>query len=186
MRVIAGDVKGRTLRGPKASKEGPSHIRPTSDKIRGALFNMIGDEIVGARVLDLYAGTGALAIEALSRGAESAELVECDREALQLIAANLEHTRLAARATVNKQQVERALPVLTERYDLVLADPPYADDGLISLLNEIAERNLVRQQGLVAIEHSSRVALPDSVQNLHALKHRRHGDTTISLYRAGN
>ncbi|MDE3074872.1 MAG: 16S rRNA (guanine(966)-N(2))-methyltransferase RsmD [Chloroflexota bacterium] len=184
MRVIAGTAKGHALRGPRTPKSGASPIRPTSDKVRGALFDIIGAEIVGARVLDLYAGTGALAIEALSRGAKEAELVEADREALELIAANLAHTHLEQRARVRRQRVEKALEGLEGRYDVILADPPYADAGLISLLTEIARRGLVEQQGLVAIEHASRVALPDVIANLHLLKHRRHGDTTVSLYRA--
>jgi len=184
MRVIAGQVKGHALRGPRARRTGPSPIRPTSDKVRGALFDMIGAEVDGARVLDLYAGTGALAIEALSRGAAVAELVESDPEALRLITVNLEHTRLAGQATVLRRRVEAALPSLSGLYDLVLADPPYADVGLIPVLAEIARRGLVRQRGLVAIEHASRVPAPEAIEQLRLLKSRRHGDTTISLYRA--
>ena len=94
MRVVAGSVKGRELRGPKSPRSGPARIRPTSDKVREALFDVLAGCIEGARVLDLYAGTGALAIEALSRGADAADLVEADRQAQALITQNLASTGL--------------------------------------------------------------------------------------------
>ncbi|MHB8618123.1 MAG: 16S rRNA (guanine(966)-N(2))-methyltransferase RsmD [Chloroflexota bacterium] len=194
LRVIAGSAKGRGLRAPRAAKQGPSRIRPTSDKVRGALFDMLAPEIDGSIVLDLYAGTGALAIEALSRGAARADLVECDREALRLIEANLVATNLKRQADVWPLRVDRALKALPGRktaagdgpargYDLILADPPYADPTIVELLGQIGSGDLLRERGLLAIEHASRLPLPDRVNDLHLLKRRRHGDTTISIYR---
>lgn len=175
MRVIAGSAKGRELKGPKAGK---GTIRPTSDKVREALFDILMGHIEGARVLDLYAGTGALGIEALSRGAASAELVEADREAQALIAENLQRTGLNGRLCRGK--VEKVLDQLAGDYHLILADPPYADLTITSLLPRLAER--LCEGGLIVLEHASRVPLPEDVTGLRLWKRRRHGDTTLSMY----
>lgn len=178
MRVIAGSAKGRPLKGPRAAK---GHIRPTSDKVREALFDMLQGELEGARVLDLYAGTGALAIEALSRGAQHADLVEADREAQALIRDNLDRTGLAARAQVLARRVEPAVAQLGGRYDVILADPPYADAAIASLLPDLA--SALEPEGVLVVEHASRAAMPDEAPSLQLWKRRRHGDTTLSIYR---
>jgi len=124
MRVIAGTAKGMRLRAPRGEA-----VRPTSDMVREAIFDILGEAPLGARVLDLFAGTGALAIEALSRGAEEAVLVERSARCLALIRENLTHTRLAERARLIHGDVFREVPKLDlagEQFGLVLADPPYA------------------------------------------------------------
>ncbi|SRR5581483_1679226 len=186
MRVIGGSAKGRPLKGPRPAKSGPAHIRPTSDKVRGALFDLIVGHVEGARVLDLYAGTGALAIEALSRGAASADLVESDRDARRIIAANLEQLGFADRARVWPLTVERALAQLSGQYDVILADPPYADSIASSLLSNLCAHGLLGPATLVAVEHASRFPLPDEVSELHLYKRRRYGDTTLSIYERQN
>lgn len=182
MRVIAGSAKGRELKGPRAPRTGASRIRPTSDKVRGALFDILAGRVVGARVLDLYAGTGGLAIEALSRGAASADLVEADREAWRLITENLTRAGFAVEARLWRMRVERALPLLTGQYDLILADPPYASEQLTPLLASLASDGLLREGGIVIFEHASRVPPPEGVSGLILSKSRRHGDTTLSMY----
>jgi 16S rRNA (guanine966-N2)-methyltransferase len=177
MRIIGGSAKGRELRGPKASK---GHIRPTSDKVRGALFDILAAHLEDARVLDLYAGTGALAIEALSRGAQAADLVEADHEAQRLIADNLARAGLDESADVWRMPVEKALPLLRGQYDVILADPPYADAHIMQLLASVAP--LLSERGFIVIEHASRVSLPDEASSLKLWKRRRHGDTTLSIY----
>ncbi|HLQ33676.1 MAG TPA: 16S rRNA (guanine(966)-N(2))-methyltransferase RsmD [Chloroflexota bacterium] len=176
MRVIAGEAKGRPLKGPRGAR-----TRPTSDKLREALFDMLAPYIEGAKVLDLYAGTGALAIEALSRGAEAADLVEADTGAQGLIAGNLQRTGLAAKAHLWRMRVEKALPLLGGQYDVILADPPYADPNVTTVLAQLGR--LTAAEGLVAVEHASRVALPDDAPQLQLWKRRRHGDSTLSIYR---
>ena len=178
MRVIAGSAKGKPLKGPRAAK---GHIRPTSDKVREALFDMLQGELEGASVLDLYAGTGALAIEALSRGAEHADLVEADREAQSIIRDNLARTGVAERAKVLAKRVEPAVAQLERRYDLILADPPYADAAITSLLPDLARA--LEPEGVLVVEHASRATMPDETPNLQLWKRRRHGDTTLSMYR---
>lgn len=181
MRVIAGIAKGRELRGPKAPKSGPAKIRPTSDKVREALFDMLAAYIDGARVLDLYSGTGALGIEALSRGAASADLVEGDRRAQALIRENLASTGLREQAHVWPMKVDAALPLLGGQYDVILADPPYAEAQLPALV--LGLESLVKEQGHVVVEHASRATLADELGRLQLWKRRRHGDTTLSIYR---
>ncbi|MBI4485590.1 MAG: 16S rRNA (guanine(966)-N(2))-methyltransferase RsmD, partial [Acidobacteria bacterium] len=125
MRVIAGSLKGRRLKTP--TWEG---LRPTSDKLRETLFNVLAPRIDGARVLDLYAGTGAVGIEALSRGAAAVTFVEHDRRAQALIADNLSHCGIADGYAIIRASTVRALSDLRARgavFDLILLDPPYAD-----------------------------------------------------------
>ncbi len=176
MRVVAGSAKGRQLRGPRSTT-----TRPTSDRVREALFDILAPYVEGARVLDLYAGTGALAIEALSRGAEAADLVEADRAAQAVIQANLALTGLEDRARLWRMRVDKALTQLASQYDLILADPPYADAHVDDLLSQLG--SLLAHEGLVAIEHASRISLPDEAPALRLWKRRRHGDTSLSIYK---
>lgn len=188
MRVIAGIAKGHTLKGPKSAA-----IRPTSDKVRGAIFAMLEAvrSLEGTRVLDLYAGTGALGIEALSRGAAWCDFVEANAHACRLIAQNLEHTRLQGRARVHCRPVAQALahpdslsPYSNEHwgYDIILADPPYGDPDILSLPERLAASPLVHEGTLVVLEHPKRVTLAETYGAMRLLKSRRYGDTCISIY----
>ncbi len=178
MRVIAGTAKGHQLRAPK----GPD-TRPTGDRVKEALFSSLQPDLPGSRVLDLFAGSGALGIEALSRGAAEATFVESDRRARAAIDANLTATHLADRATVFGRDVRSTLRALAGRgatFDLVLVDPPYAMAGteLGTVLDGIAE---VTQAGaLVRLEQASRramsVTLPATFVQTGM---RRYGDTVI-------
>jgi 16S rRNA (guanine966-N2)-methyltransferase len=176
MRVVAGVAGGRRLRAPAGRS-----VRPTSERVREALFNALGslDAIAGASVLDLFAGTGALGIEALSRGAASAVFVDADLRAVQAIEANLAATGLGDRARVVQSDVFRFLadaapgPVDPVRYDIAFADPPYAFDGWPALLAVLPSR-------LVAIEARSHVEL---LSGWHPLRSRRYGDTVVTLAR---
>ena len=203
--MITGSARGRPLEGPP----GPS-TRPTSDKIKGAVFSMLetylplvgGDDPgsagrpklsepesrwLGRRVLDLYAGTGALGIEALSRGAAWADFVDASRACERVIRRNLETTELAGRAGV---VVARALSALGRgaelglagAYDLVLVDPPYGDVTLGPVLTVLGVGDVVARGGLVVVEHSRRAPPGEPCDGLRLLQRRRHGDTEISLY----
>ncbi|MEO8458051.1 MAG: RsmD family RNA methyltransferase [Chloroflexota bacterium] len=182
MRVIAGSAKGRHLKGPPRRGAG-SDARPSSDMMRGALFSAL--DAMGAdftRVLDLYAGTGALGIEALSRGAEWCDFVEKDRAMAEVIRENLRLTGFETRAKVYPVPSERALERLSEQYTLVLADPPYADANAAAVLAGIASSALVGDDTTVVYEHSARggpVAEPGRMQLVKSL---RHGDSSISIY----
>ena len=168
MRVVAGLAGGRRLRAPVGRQ-----VRPTSERVREALFNALGslDAVEGAAVLDLFAGTGALGIEALSRGAASAVFVDADARAVAAIKANLRDTGLAERARVVQADVLKYLAGGPAPVDVAFADPPYAFDGWPRLLAVLPAR-------LVAIEARSHVDLPDG---WHPLRSKRYGDTVVTL-----
>ena len=172
MRVVAGLAGGRRLQAPAGRK-----VRPTSERVREALFNALGslDAVEGAAVVDLFAGTGALGIEALSRGAASAVFVDADARAVSVIKENLGATGLADRARVVRADVLRFLAdgPADVLYDLAFADPPYAFEDWPALLAVVPAR-------LVAIEARTHLAL---VPPWGPLRSKRYGDTVVTLAR---
>ena len=182
MRVIAGSAKGRHLKGPPR-KGDRSLARPSSDMVREALFSAL--DAVGAdlsRVLDLYAGTGALGIEALSRGAAWCDFVERDRGMAEVIRKNLRLTGFEPRSKVYPVPAERVLKQLNERYTLVLADPPYADVSAVGVLEALAASPLTAEDTIVVLEHSARDEPAASLGPLRLVRVLRHGDSAISIY----
>jgi 16S rRNA (guanine966-N2)-methyltransferase len=167
---------------PKPKASGRPGIRPTSDLIRGVIFDML--DALGAdysRVLDVYAGTGALGIEALSRGDGTADFVESDGAAAALIAENLQRTGFASRGKVHRLTAESA----TRRsgpYTLVLADPPYYDEAAFDAVRRIAESDLIDEMTVLVLEHYRRQEAPPTLGPLPMYRERRHGDTVVSIY----
>lgn len=182
MRVIAGTAKGRKLRVPAGL-----HVRPSGARLRESAFGILEHRgaIDGARVLDLFAGTGALGIEALSRGATSLVAVEQDRAVAKLLQSNVENAGFADRTHVVVQPAERAVAQLPdgESFDLVLVDPPYRAGLAQPVLERLAERGLVTPDGLVLVEHArvESLAWPETWE---LELERRFGDSTITLLRA--
>ena len=170
MRVVAGVARGRKLQAPPGRR-----LRPTSERVREAVFSSLGslDAVAGATVLDLFAGTGALGIEALSRGAASATFVDADHAAIRAIEANLAATGLGDRARVVYGDALRFVADATETYDLALVDPPYAFDGWFPLLERLPAQ-------LAVLEAGTHIAVPPP---WIALKSRRHGDSVVTLVR---
>ncbi|HEV3311859.1 MAG TPA: 16S rRNA (guanine(966)-N(2))-methyltransferase RsmD [Chloroflexota bacterium] len=181
VRVAAGELKGQPLRVPKRPG-----TRPTGDKVRDAIFNVLGDSVVGARVLDLYAGTGALAIEALSRGATNAVLVESGREACETIRANLRTTRQDGNATVQCSAVNRYLEKPAGEFDLVLADPPYEDLGIPALMDTLGASAMLAQGASVVLEHGKRFETESEYGKLRRRQVKKYGDTCVSFFEAGD
>jgi len=174
MRVTGGRLGGRRL------AAAPSGVRPTADRVREALFARLGD-LDGACVLDLYAGTGALGIEALSRGAERVVFVERSRASLAVLRGNLDALELADATRVVAGDVRAALRRLArdaERFDLVLADPPYADRALAEPLALLGDSGLLRPGATLVIERSRRHPLP-AVPGLVSQQACRYGDTEL-------
>lgn len=176
MRVIAGRAKGHRLRAPTGME-----TRPTTDKVREAIFSMLGS-LDGEAVLDLFAGTGAMGIEALSRGAASCVFVERRRPACTVIHANLAHTKLAAEARVLCAPVERVLPTFGERFDLVFLDPPYAYPDLDGILNMLSGARAVGDDTIVVFEHSPRFVVGERYGRLVLSRQKVYGDTAVAIY----
>jgi 16S rRNA (guanine966-N2)-methyltransferase len=176
--VIAGEAKGRRLTGIRSSA-----IRPTSDRVREALFSVLGAAVPGARVLDLYAGSGALGIEALSRGAAGAVFVDSDREAVEAIRANLALTRMDDRASVVRSAVGSFLAAGRHGpFDLVFLDPPYARGTPVEDLEALVAGGLLAAEACVVLETGGPDA-PAPVEGLELASLRRYGDTTLHFLR---
>ncbi|HET9660891.1 MAG TPA: 16S rRNA (guanine(966)-N(2))-methyltransferase RsmD [Thermomicrobiales bacterium] len=177
MRVTTGSAKGRNLKGPPSSG-----TRPMSDKIRQAVFSALASlGVEPDRVLDLYAGTGAIGIEALSRGANHADFVEMTAPAAAVIRENLERTQLAERGSVHRQSVQSYLHRKTTPYDLIILDPPYADESIPATLRQLSESALVQSGTVVVLGHWPRLELPERIGRLQLLKRRCHGDSCFSI-----
>jgi 16S rRNA (guanine(966)-N(2))-methyltransferase RsmD len=174
-RIIAGTARGRRLVAPRG--EG---TRPTSDKVRGAVFNVLGQFFEGGEVLDLYAGTGALALEALSRGCARALCVEADRAAAEVIARNAATCGFADRVEVRRARVEDTLARLPAgRFALAFVDPPYAE-GPDAALAALAP--LLAPGGRAVAEHAARRPPAETHGPLRLADRRAYGDTGISIY----
>jgi 16S rRNA (guanine966-N2)-methyltransferase len=176
MRIIAGLNKGRTLKAPKW--EG---LRPTSDKLRETLFNILQHRISGARVLDAFSGTGAVALEALSRGAVGATCIESDRRATALIAENAALCSAVDRCVIIRDVVERALlkPLPGGPFDIVVLDPPYDYARLEAAVRDAATQRA--EDGVVILEHASRVT-PPSPAGLVLTRTVTSGDSALTFY----
>jgi len=170
VRVIAGELRGRRIVAPRGTK-----TRPTSDFVRETAFNLIGP-VDGATVLDLYAGSGALGIEALSRGAEWGLFVDSSREACRAIGANLES--LGLKATVLCQDAERALATEGGRYDLILADPPYDFTAYDRLGPHLAR--LLAEDGLAVLQTPAKAE--PALEGLSTRTSRRYGSARLTLF----
>jgi len=178
MRVIAGEAKGRRLKGPA----GP-WTRPMADKIKEALFSALGSlGVEPDTVLDLYAGTGSVGIEALSRGALSADFVDQNAASCAVIRDNLAHTGYDKVGRVHQMEVGAFIARAREPYDLIIIDPPYADPEIEATLERVAASRLVQSGTIIAIGHSPRVQLPDRTPRLDQLRSRCHGDSCFAIY----
>jgi 16S rRNA (guanine966-N2)-methyltransferase len=177
MRVIGGEARGAHLKGPP-----DRGTRATADKVREAMFNVLAPYTEGARVLDLYAGTGSLGIEALSRGAVSCDFVERRPALCAIIRENLAHVHLSERGRAIQSSVHQVLSTLTGPYDLILADPPYLEGDGPALIGSPTLHRLVARAGIVMLEHSPRVAVPGDAGPLRFVRTRGYGDSSVSFW----
>ena len=182
MRIVGGEARGRRLKAPPSER-----IRPTSDRIREAIFDLLGPGPNSGSVLDLYAGTGALGIEALSRGFETAVFVEKDRIALGLIRENLARCGYEDRCRVEEKDVPRFLEVLDAAapFSLVLLDPPYKQQLVAATLERLARSRWVSDGARIVCETERDLELPGRVETFERAKHKRYGDTSVHVYLPG-
>ncbi len=179
MRVITGKAKGHRLQVPKGTV-----IRPATDLVKGAIFSILENTTDNwEQVLDLFSGSGALGIEALSRGAGWVDFVDHEPRCCAIIKENLEKTKLADRAHVYCCSVAKALSFLDKEYNIILMDPPYSDSSIGSLLAQLATSKVVGKETTLVVTHSPHLPLSSSYATLKFVKERRHGDSCIVIYR---
>jgi 16S rRNA (guanine(966)-N(2))-methyltransferase RsmD len=177
MRVTGGTGRGRRLRVPAGDR-----VRPTSDKVKQALFNILGTKVRGSAFLDLFAGTGGIGIEALSRGAGRVVFIDDARRSLEVVRHNLDQSGFGAQAQVIASKAESYLRKTDDRFDIVFLDPPYTT-GIAPLLELIAGLELLAPDAVVVAEHFKKQPSPERAGTLTLYREAVYGDTVLAFYR---
>ena len=178
MRVISGKARGVSLLTPKGE-----HTRPTADRVKEALFSIIQFDLPGARVLDLFGGTGQLGIEALSRGAKSAVFVDCREDACRLIKENLKRTKFESDGTVIRSDYLQYLSRCKKKFDIIILDPPYAEVFLENALKCITEIDILQSGGIIIAERPLGKDLPWDFEGFTRSKDYKYGQILLTIYR---
>jgi len=183
LRIISGEHKGRTI------KTIPGRdTRPTTDRVKEALFNIIQNKLFGSQILDLYSGTGNLGLEALSRGAENVVFVEKSPAALKVLHENCHCMNYTENVKILPYDVKKALVFLSKHgciFDIVFMDPPYDKGFEVPTIQSIDEHNLLNSEGIIIVEHLLLNNLPSHIGSFSRYDHRKYGKTAISFYRKG-
>ncbi|MBN1830551.1 MAG: 16S rRNA (guanine(966)-N(2))-methyltransferase RsmD [Deltaproteobacteria bacterium] len=184
MRITGGEARGRILASLKGSK-----IRPTSDRVREAIFSLIGQDTAGLSVLDLFAGTGCLGIEAISRGAIEALFVDNSFQSIKLIKKNLHLCRYESVGSVLKRDLSQGFPgvspLIKEKFDLVFIDPPYKEKVIPQVLTDLSVRDTLSLSAIVVAESFKADTMPVTLGKLYLDRSKTYGQTKISIYRCG-
>ena len=178
MRVIAGKYKGRKLEAPLDMS-----VRPTTDKVKEALFDILMGDIEGAVFCDLFAGSGAIGIEALSRGAEKCWLCDSDRVSMRLIKTNLKICGAGDEAMTITGDYRKALRKIHDKVDIFFIDPPYESGVYDSCLSQIEILDLLTDDGIIITEHDSRTDMPEQTDIFEKVRDHRYGKTVLTVYR---
>lgn len=181
MRVISGSSRGTRLKTIESMD-----TRPTTDRVKESLFNLIQSQIYGRKVLDLFSGSGSLGIEALSRGATFAVFVDNSRKCVSVIRENLEKTKLINRSEILNFDIDSALNKLSmssDKFGLIILDPPYNKGFIIPVLKTVSEKKLLDNEGIIVIEHEKNDILGDELFSFKKVKSRDYGITTISIFK---
>jgi 16S rRNA (guanine966-N2)-methyltransferase len=180
VRVVSGVHKGKPLKAVPGTS-----TRPTTDKVKEAIFNMIGPYFDGGIGLDLFAGSGGLGIEALSRGLDKVIFIDRDGKAIGIIRENISSCKLEQQSEIYRNDADRAIKALMKRdivFDYVFLDPPYKKQQLVSLMEKMDESKLVTSNSIVVCEHSFDVELPQSVGNFTQKRHEKYGIIAVTIY----
>lgn len=177
MRIIAGDYKGRRLASPIDDR-----VRPTTDKVKEAIFSILTNEIYGSNVLDLFAGSGNLGLEALSRGAKHCWFCDSSRDSIKLIRGNISYCKADDKSTVLAGDFRKTLTRIPEQMDIILLDPPYGKDMLPECFDLIEEYDVLAENGLIIAEHRKEEELPEEFGRFTKIKERKYGKVVVSIY----
>ena len=181
MRIITGKARGLKLSTPKNMD-----VRPTSDRVKESLFNIIGTKIVGTHVLDLFAGTGNLGLEAWSRGAEKVVFIDESQASLQLVRSNIAKAKAEKETTVIKGNAVKVIADLSargERFDFIFCDPPYNKGLPAQIIEQVAKYDIVISGGYLIVEHSQHESLSELPLKLEIIRSEKYGETLISFLR---
>ncbi|CEH35428.1 16S rRNA (guanine(966)-N(2))-methyltransferase RsmD [Romboutsia lituseburensis] len=181
MRVISGKVRGLKLNTPKNDD-----VRPTTDRVKESLFNVINQYIMESTVLDLFAGTGSLGIECLSRGAKKCVFVDVSKESIALVKSNIKKARVENESVVLNLDFKDAISRLetqNSKFDVIFMDPPYYKDMFINALEKIDNADLLDEDGIIVIEHDSKDDFPENIGRLEKSKSKKYGNTTLTFYK---
>lgn len=179
VRIISGDAKGMRLKMVPGK-----HVRPTADRVKESLFQVIGPSFEGGIGLDLFAGTGSLGLEALSRGLDQMVFVDKSRSSLEIVKENLLLTGFIDKAQTIRKDARSYLKTLSKgtTFDLIFVDPPYYEGFYEIILTRIDEQKLLAEDGILIAEHPTRIEVPKQFENLSAFRTLSYGDTSITLY----
>lgn len=180
MRIIAGDAKNKRI----VSQKGHS-TRPTLERVKESLFGIITPYVEGSVFLDLYSGTGSVALEALSRGAKRAVMIEKDESAVRIIIENVNNLGFSDKCRAYRNEVIRAIEILAnkrEQFDIIFIDPPYKDMVSVATIEKIVEQGILREGGLVISEHFVAEDMPQEIGKLKKADERKYGSTMLTFY----
>ena len=181
MRVISGKVRGLKLDTPKNED-----VRPTTDRVKESLFNIINPYIIDSNVLDLFAGTGSLGIECLSRGASSAIFVDVSKESINIVKSNIKKARVENESTILNLDFKSAINSLSSKnkqFDVIFMDPPYYKNMFSDALSAVDNNNLLKEDGIIVVEHDTVDKFPDNMGRLYKSREKKYGNTTLTFYK---
>lgn len=181
MRVISGKVRGLKLNAPKNDD-----VRPTTDRVKESLFNMINSYMMDSDILDLFAGTGSLGIECLSRGANKCVFVDKSKESINIVKSNIKKARVENESIVLNLDFKSAISSLAlkkEKFDVIFMDPPYYKNMFNDALLAVDEKELLKEDGIIVVEHDTVDKFPDNMGRLYKSREKKYGNTTITFYK---
>ncbi|MCK4386332.1 MAG: 16S rRNA (guanine(966)-N(2))-methyltransferase RsmD [candidate division Zixibacteria bacterium] len=177
MRIISGEHKSRRLVGGKKTR-----VRPTSDRVKESIFNILQEEVMGKRILDLFAGAGSLGIEALSRGAESVTFVDASSQSINVLKKNIKSLNLESRSTILRLDGLKAINKLKRNFQMIFADPPYLKGFVQRVIDSVAQSEVLEKNGVLILEHHKKETFSFPEEKLSVLRQKKIGDTVISFF----
>ena len=181
LRVISGKARGLKLDTPKNQD-----VRPTTDRVKESLFNMINSYIMDSNILDLFAGTGSLGIECLSRGAKNCVFVDKSKDSINIVRSNVKKARVENESTilnVDFKDAVKRLSTQNQKFDVIFMDPPYYENMFIECLKSIDKFNLLDEDGIIVVEHDTKDKFPDNMGRLYKSRDKKYGNTTLTFYK---